>query len=100
MPGGRLGVDREHHGRDVALAVVLGKRVDGGSALGAELEVLLRRGAQLLVGELVPMTVDLDVGVDVDRVDGREIDAVFVLFDESSSSSVPREARRGVRRPS
>jgi hypothetical protein len=90
MPGGRLGVDREHHGRDVALAVVLGKRVDGGGALGAELEVLLCRGAQLVIRELVPMTVDLDVGVDVDRVDGGEIDAVFVLFDESSSSSPPR----------
>jgi hypothetical protein len=90
MPGGRLGVDREHHGGDVALTVVLGKRVDGGGAVGAELEVLLGRRTQLVVGELVPMTVDVDVGVDVDRVDAAEIDAVLVLLDGGPPSSPTR----------
>ena len=58
-----------------------GERIDGEGALRAELEVLLGGGAQLIVGRPVPVAVDLDMRVEVDRVDTSEIDAVFVLFD-------------------
>ena len=79
MPGHGLRVDGEHHGRGIALPVVLGHGVDGGR-LGVQLEVLLGRRDQLVVVCVVAMVVGLDVSVDVDRVDGIEIDSVLVLF--------------------
>ena len=72
-----LGVDGEDDRRHPALAVVRGDAVEvGPRAVGAE--VSARRLDEVVRQGVVPVVVDLDVHVHVDRLDGVEVDRGFV----------------------
>ena len=92
MPHPMAGVDGEHHRRGVALPIVIGDGIHAGQHPWRHPEVRGGRLDQHIVVGLVTVTVDLDVGVDVDGLDPVEIDAVLVLLSHPQQAT---PARRG-----
>ena len=73
VAGLRRGVDGEHHGRELALPVVVRDLLDRRRPVGVRLEVLRGSGQQLVVEGQLPMPVRLHVHVHIDAGQGGKV---------------------------
>lgn len=94
VPRRGVRVDGEHHRGSVVPTVVLGEIVDPGEVVRAEIEVAAGGFGQFVVVGAAPTRVDLDVGVNVDRLDGPDLDGALVTHYGPQLDSVKTATKR------